>query len=73
MKIIRIIFSPEAEEVYNYLNKKAPNSKTERVILNSLNKKLELVRRNLSYGDPIPKKQIPKEYKKNMTLLISFG
>ena len=28
-----------------------------------MNKKIELVKNNLSYGDPIPKKLIPKEYK----------
>ena len=64
MKIIRVIFSPEAEEVYNYLNEKAPTSKTEKTILNSLNKKIKLIKNNLSYGIPITKKLIPIEYRK---------
>jgi len=63
MKIIRIIFSPEAEKIYKYLNFKAPGSKQERMILNSLNKKLELIKVNVHYGEPISKNLIPKEYK----------
>ncbi|MBL7169978.1 MAG: hypothetical protein ISS48_03090 [Candidatus Aenigmarchaeota archaeon] len=63
MKTIEVIFSPEAEEVYNYLNEKAPTSKNEKTILNSLNKKIELIKNNISYGNLIPKKLIPKEYK----------
>ena len=62
MKIIRTKFSPEAEEVYNYLNKQACTSKTERTILNAINKKIKLVKANFHYGDPIAKKLIPKGY-----------
>ncbi len=40
-KTIRVILSPEAEEVYNYLNEKAPASKLERSLLNSVNKKFQ--------------------------------
>ena len=63
MKKVRLIFSPEAEQVYFYLNKKAPNSKTENMILNAVNKKVELIKANYHYGDPIAKSLIPKEYK----------
>ena len=63
MKIIRVILSPEAEEVYKYLNEQAPTSKTELMILNSVNKKVELIKANHHYGEPISKKLIPKEYK----------
>lgn len=63
MKIVRIKFSPEAEEVYNYLNSEAPTSKTERMILNAVNKKSALVKSNPHYGDPIAKNLIPAEYK----------
>ena len=62
MKTVRIILSPEAEEVYKYLNEEAPNSKTERMILNALNKKMELIKANIHFGAPIAKKIIPKEY-----------
>lgn len=63
MKITRVIFSPEAEEVYNYLNERAPTSKIEQTILNAVDKKAELIKANPHYGDPISKKLIPQEYK----------
>lgn len=44
MKPIKVILSPEAEEVYNYLNKEAPNSKIERGILKAVDKKTELIK-----------------------------
>ena len=63
MKKVRVIFSPEAEEVYKYLNEQAPHSKTENMILNAVNKKVELIKSNIHYGTPIAKKLIPDEYK----------
>lgn len=63
MKQVRVIFSPEAEKVYRYLNTKAPYSKQERMILNALNKKIELIKVNIHFGNPINKNLIPKEYK----------
>jgi len=62
MKRVRVKLSPEAEEVYKYLKSEAPKSKIERSILNSVNKKAELIKANPHYGDPIPKNLIPKEY-----------
>jgi len=64
MKTVRAILSPEAEEVYNYLNSRAQDSKTEKTILNAVNKKVELIKANPHYGKPIAKKLIPKEYSK---------
>ena len=64
MKIIRVILSPEAEEAYNQLNKLAVDSKIERSILNSIDKKKELIKANPHYGEPIAKDRIPEEYKK---------
>jgi len=63
MKKVRVVLSPEAEEVYKHLNKEAPTSKTERIILNAINKKVELIKINIHYGDPIAKDLIPQEYK----------
>ena len=63
MKIVRVIMSPEAEEVYKYLNAEADNSKHEHMILNAVNKKIELIKANYHYGKPIAKDKIPKEYK----------
>lgn len=62
MKRVRVILSDEAEEVYRYLNEHAEGSKIERSILNSIKKKVELVKANPHYGDPISKKMIPAEY-----------
>ena len=39
MKTVNVIFSPEAKEVYDYLNEQAPESKVERTIFNAVNKK----------------------------------
>jgi hypothetical protein len=62
-KRVRLKLSPEAEEVYNYLNQEATSSKTENMILKAVNKKVELVKVNPHYGDPIGKNKIPNEYK----------
>ena len=61
-KEIKIILSPEAKEVYDYLNQKAENSKIERSILNAINYKKELIKQNSHYGNPLAKKLIPKDY-----------
>jgi predicted phosphoadenosine phosphosulfate sulfurtransferase len=62
MKSVKIILSPEAEEVYKFLITESQNSKTETSILNAFKKKIELVKLNPHYGDPIAKRLIPKEY-----------
>ena len=63
MKIVRVKLSPEAEEVYKRLNEEAPTSKTERMILKGVNQKVELIKSNPHYGEPIAKDLIPGEYK----------
>ncbi len=63
MKDVRVIFSLEAKQVYDYLNKRAPFSKKERMILKAVNYKIDLIKNNIQYGDPIAKNLIPKEYK----------
>lgn len=62
MKQVRVILSPEAEEAYQYLNEKAPTSKIERSILNAINKKKELIKANVHYGEQIARAKIPAEY-----------
>jgi len=62
MKIVKIILSPEAEKVYKYLNVESQNSKTERMILKAVNYKIDLIKQNPHYGDPIAKNLIPEEY-----------
>ncbi|MCW6159677.1 MAG: hypothetical protein LVQ95_01145 [Candidatus Micrarchaeales archaeon] len=62
MKNVRVVLSSEAEEAYVYLNNQAKKSKIERSILNSINKKTELIKVNPHYGEPVPKSLIPAEY-----------
>ena len=52
MKNVRVVLSPEAEEVYAYLDEQAPTSKNERMILRSVNKKVSLIKANHHYGEP---------------------
>ena len=47
MKNVRVVLSPDAEEVYKYLNQQASNSKIEKSILNAVNKKVELIKFNV--------------------------
>ena len=72
MKTVHVKLSPEAEEVYNYLNKQAPTSKTERTIFNAIEKKKELIKANMHYGEPVAKKIIPPEYKKKYGITNLF-
>ncbi|MDP3639735.1 MAG: hypothetical protein Q8R53_00845 [Nanoarchaeota archaeon] len=67
MKSVRVKLSPEAEEVYKHLNEEAPTSKTERMILKAVNQKVELIKANPHYGDPLAKNLIPEEY------LLKYG
>ena len=62
MKKIKVILSSDAKEVYNHLIRKATTSKTERTILLAITKKIEIIKSNPHYGDPIAKSLIPKEY-----------
>ena len=60
---MKVILSSEAEEVYKYLNQQSPTSKIERSILNAINKKVDLIKFNVHYGDSIKKEQIPQKYR----------
>jgi len=72
MRIVRVKLSPEAEEVYNHLNREAPGSKTERMILKAVNQKVELMKSNPQYGDPIAKSLIPAEYRQKYGITNLF-
>jgi len=63
MKYVRVILSPEAADAYQDLMNKASGSKQEEAILNSFLQKVELLKENVHYGQPISKKLIPAEYK----------
>lgn len=61
MKKVKVVFSADAQEVYTYLEKQ--ESKKEKMILKVLDKKVELIKANMHYGEPIAKKLLPNEYK----------
>ena len=72
MKSIKVILSPEAEEVYKHLNAEAQKSKVERSILAAVDAKVGLIKSNPHYGTPIAKKLIPKEYIKQYGITNLF-
>ena len=45
-KEVKIVLSPEAKEVFEYLNKESPNSKNERTLLKSIKQKIEFIKEN---------------------------
>ena len=61
-KTIKLILSPEAKEVYFYLNENASKSQIDNSILNAINNKVEIIKINSHYGNPIQKDRIPNEY-----------
>ena len=71
-KTVRVILSPEAEQVYKYLNAEAPSSKKERSILNAINHKVDLIKMNPHYGAPISKSLIPEQYKEKYGITNLF-
>ncbi len=60
MKKIRVILSEEADEVYEFLNKSS--HKEDQRILKMINKKIDFIKQNFHYGEPIAKKKIPHKY-----------
>ena len=63
MKQTQVIFSEDAEEVYEYLTQKANSSKIERTILRAIDVKVELIKKNIHYGNAIAKRLIPTKYR----------
>ncbi|MCX6710926.1 MAG: hypothetical protein NTZ02_02440 [Candidatus Woesearchaeota archaeon] len=62
--MIKIKFSEEAKDAYDFLKKSSKASKKERMILDSLTNKLKILQENPHYGNPIRKSLIPSYYKK---------
>lgn len=62
MDKVRIILSKEAEEVFRYLQAASKTSKIEKSILKGFYKKIDFIKTNFQYGNPISKRLIPKEY-----------
>lgn len=77
MKTVIVKLSPEAEEIYNHLNKEVgktpPGKRTEeKQIFEAINKKVELIKANVHYGQPIGKSKIPEEYKRKYGITNLF-
>ena len=72
MKEVKVILSPEAEEVYKKLNTEAENNKQSRMLLRAVNNKIELIKLNVHYGNPIAKNLIPEEYKQRYSVTNLF-
>jgi len=72
MKKIRVILSSDAKEIYNDLIRKAVSSKIEQTILLAITKKIELIKSDPHYGDPISKTLIPKQYVKKYEISNLF-
>ena len=68
-KPVRVIITGEAEEEYNELNQTVKKEKAEGIqsseyqtLLNSINQKIDFLKKDPQYGIHIPKNKIPKEY-----------
>ena len=71
-KRIRVVFSPEAEATYVMLQEHAPSSKTARSILRAIEKKVELIKTDCHYGQPVAKRLIPDSYRKKYGITNLF-
>ena len=60
-KSVRIVLSPEARLAWEALGRRS-GSKPERSIFAAITRKVELIRLNPHYGEPIAKRLIPREY-----------
>jgi len=63
MKKVRVILSQEAKKVYLDLKVRSDRSKSEEALFKSITNKVELIKSNPHFGDPISKKMIPEKYR----------
>jgi hypothetical protein len=64
-KIVKISFSEEATRIYAELSSRAQKDKKSRVLLKSIDQKLDFIRKDKHYGNPMAKNLFPKEYVEN--------
>ncbi len=72
MKKTRVILSSDAVEIYKNLKDKKHASKTEKSIFSAILKKIDLIKSDPHYGDPIAKSLIPKQYIKKYDITNLF-
>ena len=68
MKKVRVILGEDAEAVYKHLVVESANSKIDKTILQSIRRKIDLLKLNYHYGEPIAKQKIPVKF--NVTNLF---
>ena len=68
MKKVRVILSEDAQTAYKHLVVESAHSKIEKTILSSIKKKIDLIKLNYHYGEPIAKQKIPPKF--NVTNLF---
>lgn len=71
-KIVRVILSPEAEETYKSLERRAATSKLEKSIFNAIKNKTQLLKLDIHYGSPISKDKIPLTYRQKYGITNLF-
>jgi len=62
-KKIRVKFSEAAQAIYDDLKERAEFSKADRMLLSAIDRKVDFIKINVFYGDMVPKKLIPEEYR----------
>lgn len=72
MKSVKIILTPEAADVYYNFLSQASDLKQAEIILNSFLQKVEVLKDNVHYGQPVAKKLIPAEYKNKYEITNLF-
>ena len=72
MKSVKVILAPKAADVYHNFINKASDSKQDVVLLKVFLQKVELLKENVHYGQPIAKKLIPAEYKTKYGIINLF-
>lgn len=68
--MVEIIFSENAKKVISNINK--DNSKLGKMLSKSISEKIELLKQNPHFGEPIKSKQIPKWFLKKYDIKYLF-
>ncbi len=72
MKTTNILLAEKAKLIFETIASMAVHSKMHRSIHSSINRKIEILRLNFQYGDPIAKNLIPKIYSDELGITNLF-
>lgn len=70
MKKAEILFSSQAEQIFQQL--KNSESKEHQTIARGIDNKVEILKQNPYFGNPIAKRKIPKEYREEYDITNLF-